>query len=965
MIPILYEKSETRFASNGLGRLVDCISCEVTEERNGIYECEFQYPVNGRHYEDIIVGRIIFCTHDDTRTGQPFDIYKRSAVINGVVTFSACHISYRLSTIVVRPYEATSCALALSRIRQNSLSENPFTFSTDKQLNIVWRTNVPIRIKEMLGGSDNSILDVYGPGEYEWDKFEVKFNLYRGEEKDIEIRYGKNLTDLTDEIDFNNTYNAVVPYWVNPDGNEMLVLPEYVVMSPEAVATIEPWTDDLSNIITDQDGTNLEFAYAETKAIPLDLSEYFLDGKPSLGDMRVKAGQILSQRKAWVPSENIEVDFVQLWQTPEYEDVAPLQRVNLCDTVSVVHPDLGINVRIKVIKTVYDVLLDRYSAMELGTPQTSFADIITKGALTQARVEFATESKVLSTVERFAQGISGAYGGHVVTIYDENMQPMETLWMDTADTETAQNVIKINKLGIGFSTTGYNGPYTNAWTIDGTLNADFIKAGTLVADIIKSGKLSSLDGSTYFDLDTGYYGSSDGRSGVYLKGKMIRFRQSTLDPASAALQSDIMRICALNKDDPVYDIDEYGDMYVVYERAGMIHLPLGNTLYIAANTYAANATAIVKINPSNYSGVRTAHDTAIPTQSKYAVVELRGGTVVSGGLLIEYGAFRANGNARFDAKTTFDGEIYIGRNATLTTTGDVVIENTSQVTGATANLTVSDGDLYVGGNTTLHGNLTADRGATIGGTTNTHTFTAYTANISSKLQTGQNATSTFNGTATFNKSVTFNGNVEITSTFNLDDVAMDNLTVNSVLSSDLVSARYEGFRLYDRKDRSKYYTVRASDDIIYIDYWNSAASIVYGGNFTLTSMQGYKHHFSGMVYVEKIVNCISVTQRSDERLKNFQEWDDAYDEILDHIEPRQFQWKDEDDTRTHIGLSAQELQRAISDAGIENCGFVETPSNGDDPLSVNYNDVMMLMLSRIKKLEARIADLERRLNADT
>jgi hypothetical protein len=120
-----------------------------------------------------------------------------------------------------------------------------------------------------------------------------------------------------------------------------------------------------------------------------------------------------------------------------------------------------------------------------------------------------------------------------------------------------------------------------------------------------------------------------------------------------------------------------------------------------------------------------------------------------------------------------------------------------------------------------------------------------------------------------------------------------------------------------------------------------------------------------MVYVEKIINCSSVTQRSDERLKNFQEWDEAYDEILDHIEPRQFQWKDEDDTRTHIGLSAQELQKAISDAGIENCGFVETPTDGVGPLSVNYNDVMMLMLSRIKKLEARIADLERRLNADT
>lgn len=942
MIPILYEKSETRFASNGLGRLVDCISCEVTEERNGIYECEFQYPVNGRHYEDIIVGRIIFCTHDDTRTGQPFDIYKRSAVINGVVTFSACHISYRLSTIVVRPYEATSCALALSRIRQNSLSENPFTFSTDKQLNIVWRTNVPIRIKEMLGGSDNSILDVYGPGEYEWDKFQVKFNLYRGEEKDIEIRYGKNLTDLTDEIDFNNTYNAVVPYWVNPDGNEMLVLPEYVVMSPEAVATIEPWTDDLSNIITDQDGTNLEFAYAETKAIPLDLSEYFLDGKPSLGDMRVKAGQILNQRKAWVPSENIEVDFVQLWQTPEYENVAPLQRVNLCDTVSVVHPDLGINVRIKVIKTVYDVLLDRYSAMELGTPQTSFADIITKGALTQARVEFATESKVLSTVERFAQGISGAYGGHVVTIYDENMQPMETLWMDTADTETAQNVIKINKLGIGFSTTGYNGPYRNAWTIDGTLNADFIRTGTLIADLIKAGKLESLDGKTGFNLDTGYLSSNNGESGVYIKGPRIRFRNATPDPSGVSVKSDIMILNAAAKGYPTFIYDDSGDegtVLISYARMGMIKMPRGDDFYIAGADENGISKYIIRARTQYI--LDGTNDTL-----RRAGVDINASTYIRGRFQVKDLA-NFNGHLNSNTRTRLYGETHL-YNSTTVESGGITVNGDSTFNNK---LTVKDkvkvdGDLEVVGDASMVG-------------ASVNTLTVYTADVYSNFQTGQNATSTFNGP------VTFNGNVEITSTFNLDDVAMDNLTVNEALTSDLIKVGSDGIRLYDKKDSSKYYEIRASDKKIYIDYWKGATSIIYGYSTDLSPVQGYKHQFEGMVYVEKNVNCSSVTQRSDERLKNFQEWDEAYDKILDHIEPRQFQWKDEDDTRTHIGLSAQELQRAISDAGIENCGFVETPNNEDAPLSVNYNDVMMLMLSRIKKLEARIADLERRLNADT
>lgn len=93
MIPILYESNETRFTSNGIGRLRDCISCAVTEERNGIFECDFEYPVTGAHYEDIIEGRIVYVTHDDTGIPQPFDIVGSTKPISGVVTFHAVHIS--------------------------------------------------------------------------------------------------------------------------------------------------------------------------------------------------------------------------------------------------------------------------------------------------------------------------------------------------------------------------------------------------------------------------------------------------------------------------------------------------------------------------------------------------------------------------------------------------------------------------------------------------------------------------------------------------------------------------------------------------------------------------------------------------------------------------------------------------------------------------------------------------------
>ena len=80
--------------------------------------------------------------------------------------------------------------------------------------------------------------------------------------------------------------------------------------------------------------------------------------------------------------------------------------------------------------------------------------------------------------------------GYVVAVKNTDGSWKELLFMDTNDTATAQKVIRINENGIGFSQTGINGPYTNAWTIDGALNADFITTGTMEANHIKGGTLT-------------------------------------------------------------------------------------------------------------------------------------------------------------------------------------------------------------------------------------------------------------------------------------------------------------------------------------------------------------------------------------------------------------------------------------------------------------------------------------------
>lgn len=95
-------------------------------------------------------------------------------------------------------------------------------------------------------------------------------------------------------------------------------------------------------------------------------------------------------------------------------------------------------------------------------------------------------------VSNATQLITGAKGGYVILDCGEDAksQPSQILIMDTPDKETATSVIRINKNGIGFSTTGYDGPYRNAWTIDGNLVADFITTGTMLADRIMGGTLT-------------------------------------------------------------------------------------------------------------------------------------------------------------------------------------------------------------------------------------------------------------------------------------------------------------------------------------------------------------------------------------------------------------------------------------------------------------------------------------------
>lgn len=464
MIPILYDGTETQFASNGIGRLADATDCKVTEKRNGEYELTLTYPVTGKYYSQIEEGMIISATHDDHGDRQPFRIYHRSAPMGGLVTFDAHHITYDLNHIVVDPITATSAGDAFDQIERLTTPLVPYSFWTDVTTGGTFTLSTPATVRSSLGGVRGSILDVYG-GEYEWTADTVYLRNERGRRTDITIRYGKNLTDLTQTVDVLDTYNAIVPFWFDEETSTLVTLPEKYVAQADITTPI---------------------------LAVMDFSAEW-DKAPTVEALRAKATSYLSNNRPWVPSENIKISFVQLWQTEEYKDVAALQRLGLCDRVNVYYPALGITAEhVEIIKVVYNVLLDRYDEMELGDARSTFGETLIKPmeeAIEAATQKLPTKSFLQREIDRATSIITGGSGGNVLFVYDSNGKFTDIMIMDTTDQATAQQVLRINMNGIGFSEDGVEGPFYSAWTLDGHFVADYIASGTMEADRIKGGTL--------------------------------------------------------------------------------------------------------------------------------------------------------------------------------------------------------------------------------------------------------------------------------------------------------------------------------------------------------------------------------------------------------------------------------------------------------------------------------------------
>lgn len=331
--------------SNGLGQF-EANSCIVTEELNGIYECDITMLATDKHFSDLSVGGIIQIPVNEAGNTQMFRIYYIGKPINEVVEIKAQHITYDLSKTPVKPFSATGAVNAKNGMNNNVMSTTAFTMTTDiTNTTSKFTLDIPRSFRECLGGYEGSLLDVFR-GEYEWDNLTVKMLAKRGSDNGVRIAYGKNLTDFKQEENIENVYTSVLGY---------------------AVVNDTTYTGNIYHKVS--------ATYPKVKIVDFS-SDYEGENVPTTAQLTQKAKTYAENNDIEVPNINLTISFVPLYQTEEYKDIAPLERVSLGDTVHVFFERLNVEASARVIKTVWNVNLGRYDEIELGKAKANLNSII-------------------------------------------------------------------------------------------------------------------------------------------------------------------------------------------------------------------------------------------------------------------------------------------------------------------------------------------------------------------------------------------------------------------------------------------------------------------------------------------------------------------------------------------------------------------------------------------------------------
>nr|DAE54159.1 MAG TPA: tail protein [Caudoviricetes sp.] len=351
MIPLLYKKDGT----SKIGELTNCIECLVEEERNGIFEVSLIYSATDTLFNSLEEENIIICDANDTLKAQKFRIYMTRKLMSNKIEVYARHISFDLAYDTVDNIDITnqSCEYVLNTIfRQSQFSTNYRGYS-----DIVNAQNYKMSMAnciEAIAGKEGSIIDTFGTGaEILRDNTNIHVLNKRGHDNEVSIEYAKNLTGFELEEDYSELVTRINAYakYTNNETNEEVLVEAKGIDSPLITNYSHPYVA----YVDYSDKFDNEEVPTKEKLIELAKKEYSINNKDK-------------------PKQNYKIEFVPLSKCVGYEGLE--DKISLCDTVTIKDTRYGIDTKSKVIRTVFDVLKNRYDSMELGEPRTTLGDII-------------------------------------------------------------------------------------------------------------------------------------------------------------------------------------------------------------------------------------------------------------------------------------------------------------------------------------------------------------------------------------------------------------------------------------------------------------------------------------------------------------------------------------------------------------------------------------------------------------
>lgn len=959
---ILYEKGTTDFSRNGLGFLNNVITAKITEELNGEYSLIFDYPLNELQSEEIIEERIIKCQVADG-TKQCF-IIKNVEKTYEKMTVTCSHLFYLLIDDIAEDLypQNLSPKPFLDWILTRANYQLPFTTTSDVSTQRTGRYVRKNLVEIILGEAENSLINLFGI-EIKRNNWNIGLQSRIGSDKGEKLIYGKNITGINVTVDSNGVYTRIMPV-----GYDALLLPEKYIDA-----------DNINDYPYPKIGI-IEFN--DIKYDPNDENAYHT--LPEAYEALREAVHELYANNINKPTVNIKIDWLELSKTEEYKQYSNLERVELGDTI---HAEIfGLDYTTRVIKTVYNPLTDMVEKFEIGTFEPSYATQMNKYEIDLERINPAS---LLEEAQTNATSlITQAMGGY---IYKTNS---ELYIMDNPDPNLAQKVWRWNINGLGYSSTGINGTYGIAMTMDGQIVADFISTGTLQTSVIQG-----------YDSLTTQVANNTGQISVLTQdvGELNSKIQDIADITTSGESTyAIINLENINESQPIMIKvrPTLNNIAYLYPRNNLypsssLYMPVrtiqfkntstneiftyeifDDLLFYDENTYdefywdydseTIQITKRCKWNADGTVGLLAEEEYEIrpfPTPEEFY---LSTGNYEIRLLGYNYGYIMVRAMASNIYTSQFATRSELSQTATRIRTevsGEYATKTELQTVSASITQTADSITSQVA--QTYETKQNAEENYTELSSTITQTASEISSTVSQKVgkteiistinQTPETVTISANkinisGTITAinnNTSTSINGGKIATGTLSASKITTGTLNGNNVSITNLSASNIKSGSL--------------TSSSVKIGSWNLNGTGITSSNARIyPDYLGYIYNSAWMSVSWRGIG-LAGTAYSDKKLKKkIKKLDKEYDRFFDDLKPVSFEWK-KGNKKKHIGFIAQDIQKAEKDNGLDLDLIFETEYGKGTALNLDKRELIALNTWQIQKLKKENQELRKEL----